>query len=312
MTTTTTANETLQDLRSDLLNRTRRGITSPPTTWSQPTAKMILDSISPDGTRICTLEVKMHRFVLAEFNTHRVFSRNAASSRAIPSQKQIRRVLDDPAEPVFWGRNQKGMQAAEPLTGLELSDARHEWYLARDNAVVQAISLLNCDLHKQLTNRLLEPWMWVTDIVTSTEWENFFHQRRHWAAQPEMKAAADAMGEQHASSQPAIVNYGEWHIPYIKDDEKYFSLHTLQRVGTARCARVSYLTHSGIRSVDEDLEMFQKLVSSDPRHASPLEHIATPSRIHRFIRPITKFLPIRYGHGNLIGWNQFRHLDLCA
>ena len=98
---------------------------------SVPEAKIICDSISPDGIRLTTMEVKMHRFILAEMNTHRIFSRNSASSRAIPVKKMLERVKTDPAMPVFWGKNQSGMGASEELSPLEKEEAIKQWLEAR-------------------------------------------------------------------------------------------------------------------------------------------------------------------------------------
>lgn len=307
MTPTIDLNE-LYELLQERYSRGEIGLTGlpDPETVSRPSAKMILDSISPDGIRLCTLEVKMHRFVLAEFNTHRLFSRNAASSRAIPIEKQVMRVLTDPAEPVFWGKNQKGMQAMEPLTGDALIEARMDWYSGRDAEVLRALRLLKLGLHKQLTNRLLEPWMWVTDIASSTEWQNFFHQRCHWAAQPEMRAASEQIQAAHCNSSPIRIAYGEWHLPYVLDDEKALSLEVLQKVSMARCARVSYLTHAGIRDRDEDVAFFGRLTSADPLHASPLEHVATPVKKPFWAKLLPKSVNVNWGGGNFKGWKQLR------
>src|ERR1035437_4854050 len=167
---------------------------------SIPEAKIICDSISPEGVRLTTMEVKIHRFVLAEMNTHRVFSRNSASSRAIPVKKLLERVKNDPAMPVFWGKNQAGMGAVEELDPDTKQMVLNVWLVARDQMVSAVEKLQNLGLHKQLTNRLLEPWLWHTAIISSTEWTNFFGQRcalnpetGQPYAQPEMHFAAMAM-----------------------------------------------------------------------------------------------------------------------
>src|SRR3954452_24195130 len=90
-------------------------------------AKVLADSVSPAGQRLTTLEATFPRFVLAEFNTHRVFSRNSASSRAIPVAKQLRRVLDDPYVPIEFGSNKPGMQAGPALAGANRDAAEREW-----------------------------------------------------------------------------------------------------------------------------------------------------------------------------------------
>jgi len=304
---------------------------------SFPTAKIICDSISPNGVRLTTMEVKLHRFILAELNTHRMFSRNSASSRAIPIQKRIDSVLGDPAMPLFWGKNQAGMGAAVELD----EDAKHmvinQWLVARDSAVSSVQNLLNIGLHKQLTNRLLEPWLWHTAILSSTEWDNFFGQRcainpetGQPYAQPEMYYLAMAMQKAYYESTPKFIDYIEWHLPYITEEDcdwvnKYYGIGMylpneyemtahLKKISAGRCARVSYLTHDGKRDPLEDIKLADKLASANPMHPSPFEHQATPqivvedSRLgwaspiydpsdNSFCRP----------KGNFRGWIQYRH-----
>jgi thymidylate synthase ThyX len=267
----------------------------------KPSAKVILDSISEDGHRLTTLEVRMHRFVLAEFNTHRMFSRNAASSRAIPVHKRIKAVMDYPAMPVEWGTNQKGMQAGEPIGAEEQANAETIWLDARDTMVKYTQQLILLGVHKQIANRLLEPWVWVTDIVSATDWDNFYRQRcsrYSQAAQPEMRAAADAILHAMEDSEPIPMKNTypvfNWHTPYIQLDEyQFFGLDVTGRikVSVARCARVSYLTQGGVRDIDEDLALYNRLTAASPPHWSPTEHVATP-------------MPGR--HGNFNGWRQWR------
>ncbi|GAB3260740.1 FAD-dependent thymidylate synthase [Kineosporia babensis] len=258
---------------------------------SQPSARIVADSVGPSGIRLSTLEVKMHRYVLAEFNTHRVFSRNSASSRAIPVAKQLETVRNDPAMPLEWGANQPGMQAG---SALESSELERVWLRARDSALVAAEELMKAGLHKQLSNRLLEPFMWQTVIVTSTEWDNFFEQRCSPLAQPEIRACAEAMRTALLDSTPAELTAGQWHTPYISAEDSLDEADVL-KVSAARCARVSYLTHDGVRDPAKDLELYARLVSASPMHASPLEHVARPSA-----SPEPQL-------GNLRGWRQLRH-----
>ena len=269
----------------------------------QPTARVIADSTSPSGTRLTTLEVRLHRFVLAELNTHRVFSRNSASSRAIPIAKQIERVLDDPALPLEYGSKRMGMQAGPPLEGDALVEAQQVWLAARDSAVAAARELLQLGVHKQVANRLLEPFMWHTVIVSSTDWDGFWTQRCSPLAQPEIRAAAEAMRAAVLSSTPIARASGDWHLPYITDDDRVeaHTHETLRRVSAARCGRVSYLTQDGRRDLDEDLKLYDRFVTADPPHASPLEHVATPA-------PANGARQL----GNLRGWLQLRHVALAS
>jgi len=264
---------------------------------TEPTARVLLDSISPKGNRLTTLEVVMHRFVLAEFNTHRVFSRNSASSRAIPVKKQMERVRTDPALPLSWPAEQKGMQGGAELTGVARQYAIETWLDARDSALRHAETLLNFKVHKSVVNRLLEPFMWHTVIVSSTNWQGFWDQRCSLLAQPEIHAAADAMHDAYSHSTPDEVAWGEWHMPLIEDTElrecSVFN-YDPRHISAARCARVSYLTHDGQRSYDADQELFDRLSTAEPPHASPLEHVATPSAMF-------------WQQGNFDGWRQLRH-----
>lgn len=263
-------------------------------------AKIILDSESPNGDRLTTMEVVFHRFVLAEFNTHRMFSRNSASSRAIPIKKQIAKVQTNPALPLEWGANQPGMQAGEPLTGIAELQAIGIWKQAADHAIDQAEKLNSMGVHKQITNRLLEPFMWHTAVVTSAEWNNFFTQRCSPLAQPEIQAVAYAMRDALNDSKPTTLDYGEWHTPYIQEDEyQLFDLETRKAVSAARCARVSYLTQDGVRDPAKDLELYERLSTLSPPHASPLEHVATPYQ-EWSDNPL----------GNFSGWKQLRHIVL--
>lgn len=263
---------------------------------SAPSARVVADSVSPVGIRLVTIEAKMHRYVLSEFNTHRVFSRNSASSRAIPTTKQLEAVRNDPAMPIEFGSNKAGMQAGPPLEGEELDRAHKMWLEARDNAVESAEALMAAGVHKQVTNRLLEPFMWHTVIVTSTEWDNFYEQRCSPLAQPEIRAVAEAMRDAMNASTPRPLDYDRWHLPYV-DDVDADEIDPADRlyVSAARCARVSYLTHDGVRNVSKDLDLYQKLVTARPMHASPLEHVARPQ------------LTDEPSAGNLRGWRQLRH-----
>ena len=268
-------------------------------------AKVLADSQSPAGYRLTTLEATFPRFVLAEFNTHRVFSRNSASSRAIPIAKQLRRVLEEPYVPIEFGSNQPGMQAGPALEGEKREAAEREWLSARDDAVRRVLGLVTdpdtaggdlfdvleqveeatraknrpgewLNVHKQVANRLLEPFMWHTVIVTATEWENFWNLRCHPDAQPEIRLVAETMRDAAAASEPAELAEDEWHLPLVRpeDRDQAGSLEDLIKVSAGRCARVSYLTHAGERDLDADIQLHDRLLESG--HMSPLEHPARP------------------------------------
>jgi thymidylate synthase ThyX len=255
-------------------------------------ATIVEDSVSKLGHRLTTIQLQFHRFILSEFNTHRMFSRNASSSRAIPVAKMIAQVVNDPAIPVSWGKNQKGMQANEELSDEQKTEALRLWLEARDNAVKSASLLGDVGLHKQITNRLLEPWMWTHVVLTSTEWDNFFAQRCHKDAMPEMQALAYAIREAMEKNTPCFMH--GWHLPYVQPNERReLDLNTQIKCSVARCARVSYLNHDGTSpDVAKDMELYERLVGSEPMHASPVEHQGYPNN--------------GIWSGNFFGWEQFR------
>jgi hypothetical protein len=265
-------------------------------------AKVIADSISPDGQRLITVEANIHRYILAELNTHRQFSRSSQSSRAIPVKKMIERVLTDTAVPVEWGKNVSGMQAKETFKNGEAIHAEAIWRKAAEYAVEQAEKLMQMGIHKQIANRLIEPFMWQRVIITSTEWDNFFNLRAHPDAQPEFREAAYAVRDAIADSKPRSLGYDDWHTPYVTEEEREeLGLETLKMISVARCARVSYLNNDGTRDLEKDLELFVRLDTTDPKHSAPCEHVARPCP--------RDFEGNGHRHfGNLWGWDQYRHI----
>ncbi|MBV8298103.1 MAG: FAD-dependent thymidylate synthase [Candidatus Eremiobacteraeota bacterium] len=261
-------------------------------------ARVLLDSVSPAGVRLTTMEVRYPRFIHSEVMTHRNFSRNAASSRAIPIKKMIDVVREDPAMPLWWGRNQSGMQAREQISDEARALAETEWKRALADALAHAERLASTDinLHKQLVNRILEPFAWITVILTATEWANFFTQRTHEDAQPELKHIAERMLRAYRTSEPRPLEIGEWHTPLIQaDEEAMLPLEQRLKISVARAARVSYLSHQGTRDHAKDLELYEKLLGGGANgHWSPFEHVAKP-------------LASRDDwSGNFRGWEQYR------
>lgn len=243
--------------------------------------RILADSVSPCGVRLTTFEATYPRSIHSEIMTHRQLSRNAASSRAIPVEKLIQRVEDDPFVPEFR-LNKKGMQAGENLEDAEALEAVSLWLSARDNALREARRLHALNIHKQYVNRLLEPWMWITVIVSATEWANFFSLRCHPDAEPSFQRIATMMYREYAASVPDPVGYGGWHLPLVRqedwDDERLQipgagkDEAAAATVSAGRCARVSYLTHDGRRDIGEDIALYQRLGANV--HMSPLEHAA--------------------------------------
>ena len=256
-------------------------------------ATIVLDSIAPSGVRLTTMEVTFPRIVLAEFNTHRTLSRNSASSRAIPFAKMLKSVTENPFIPEEWGANQPGMQAGDTLPADASKEAKKIWLEARDKSVDQAKKLHDMGIHKQLVNRLLEPFLWHTVLVTSTTWENFLNLRTHPDAQPQMQRAAIQMRDALNSSTPKSVGALGWHLPFVDAADRIcLSEADALLVSAGRCARLSYLTHHGKRDFQEDIMLAKKLRSSG--HMSPFEHQARAQ-----MDPFTQ-------SGNFTGWQQYR------
>ena len=278
-------------------------------------AKIVLDSVGPNGARLTTMELQYPRMVHAELMTHRAFSRNSASSRAIPTEKLLERVERDPVLPVWWGKNQGGMQAREELTGDELSLARAKWLLGRDEAVGRARTLADTGLHKQIANRVVEPWMYITVIVTSTEWGNFFALRDHADAQPELAACAKKAHVLYKESEPQKLASGQWHLPYVEGNDAGqlrddgFSVQDLCLISVGRCARVSYLTHDGKRDPLADVALAQERIRPSG-HMSPFEHVAQALSWDEWDRYAAEmaeaWIKRRVPFGNLWGWRQLR------
>lgn len=249
-------------------------------------ARVVADSVNPDGDRLTTVEVIFNRWILAEVNTHRMLSRNSASSRAIPVKRILSQVWRDPAFPMSWGANQAGMQARIDLVGWRRWVARRLFMAARIPVLITVWLLSRVGLHKQVANRLLEPWMWQTAVMSATEWENFFALRLHPDAQPEFRELARCMGDAMAVSVPQQLDWGQWHLPYVNPVEGWALaccaeghdpwLEGPAKVSAACCARVSYVRQNDRKSVEEDVKLADRLTSNG--HYSPLEHPARAER----------------------------------
>lgn len=290
-------------------------------------ATIIADSISEDDIRITTYELEYPRFIHAELMTHRLFSRNAASSRAIPIEKMMEQVVNNPAMPVQWGLNQAGMQAKgvhnDTLT------CEWAWKKAAASAVNEAQKLQALGLHKQIVNRVLEPFQMMKTIVTATEFNNFFWLRCHTDAQPEIHMLADLMYGKYVINKPQLLVSGQWHLPYVsfdsgtyylEDTKEILTLEEAQKVSASCCAQVSYRKLDD--SLDKAIKIYDQLVSMSPVHASPFEHQATPMEypneldgysVANYIGGCMKgatHTDINGSNwsGNLKGWIQYRQL----
>ena len=293
---------------------------------SQITAKIIADSYSAiNGKRITTFELVYPRFIHSELMTHRLFSRNAMSSRAVPIEKMITQVENDPATPAHWGKNQSGMQAKEELNGYELDIVQALWKDAANEIAYNAKQMSAQGAHKQIVNRILEPFQLMKAVLTSTEYDNFFWLRKHEDAQPEIKELAERMYEQLEWNKLLTVELdaGDWHTPYYEGGywlkESETSLEDALAISSSCCAQVSY------RLLDDSIEkarkVYQRLVESTPVHASPFEHCASPMRFDimtasnlfklggRWEKGVTHAdREGSFWSGNLKSWIQYRQL----
>lgn len=270
--------------------------------------KIVADSISPSGSRITTFELEYPRIIHSELMTHRLLSRNAMSSRAIPIKKMIEQVQQNPAMPVKFGKNQPGMQDAGEHSA-QLGDgysAEEWWKLAGLSAARFAAEFADAGYHKQIANRLLEPYQRMKTVVTATDWNNFFWLRVDQDADPTIYELAKAMKEASDNSIPDPLEPGQWHTPYVDhvygfediddkecavfegycvlDEENKPVMLTLEEalaISASCCAQVSYRVLN--TSKEKALDIYEKLVSGNKVHASPFEHQATPMAEYRKI-----------------------------
>lgn len=327
---------------------------------------VVADSIAPNGERLTTMELTFHRYILAEWNTYCMMARNAASSRAVPAVLYRGRVAEDPALPVWWGKNEPGMQAFAELDEQPRRMAQKLWLEARnvmldyhqwltspdfrwtkdgdelawtpgqgtmeqlkaDHPAAYRVLMedtYSIELHKQIANRLLENWLWVTVVATGVEsaWANVFHQRAHWAAQPEFQDEAFTAAEAYLDSTPRELKPGEWHLPYVSRQEEsawvreyhpgYPNVPLSVAVSAARCASVSYFRQGEVMALEKELERYDRLRNpntprefnaDEPVHASPMEHPAlvtftntTPGKFGQVFVQHRKQVPHEAGPG---------------
>lgn len=235
---------------------------------------VVADSVNPSGCRITTFSLRYPRVILAEMNTHGILARSSSSSRAVPVEKVIDEVIQDPYIPPRWGLRGKGMQDHGEMTPEAQGRALNAYLRGRDWAVETARDLIRTRASKQIVNRVLEPYAWVSTVVTGTEWNNFFDLRAHDDADPAFQTLADMMLAAYAASEPEAVKVGFWHLPFVKAEERaYFSTTELLKLSSARVARTSYANHEGKVDPDADLALVdEKLLPS--RHMSPFDHPA--------------------------------------
>lgn len=259
-----------------------------PRTDTNINAKVLAHSINKFGNEIITFEVTYPRIIIAEVNTHRMLSRSTASSRAIPVRKMIEKVKNNPFVPSWIGASQPGMQAAEELVGESEERFLQEWKIGASIMSMLADTFERIGVHKQITNRILEPWLYVKSIITATDIDNLYKLRCHKDAQPEFMVLAFKMLAAHCQSVPLR---SDLHIPFGDQMEHGLTEGERILVACARCARISYENHDGKRDVADDLRLAESLIKAG--HMSPFEHVAKAHINDTYV-------------GNFRGWVQHR------
>lgn len=276
----------------------------------QMQVEVILASKTDTGApSIYTIRMRYPRPIHGEIMTHRLFSRNARSSRAVPVKTMLDEVKNIPYVPWHWGKNQKGMQASEDCNEPIGDNTREEaWLWARDCAAITAAAFMEAGYHKQNPNRLLEPFSWMDTLITSTEWSNFLWLRQHHAAEPHLQDLANLVAQAINEANLQFLSNYEWHLPYITEDDK-INYHTdvLKKLSAARCARISYKPFNGDSSTKAEIDRYNLLVTDERVHASPLEHQATPDQYDPDY-PNTQTWANSELHGNFTGWIQARKM----
>lgn len=278
-------------------------------------ATIVCDSVNKNFGRITTLNIKYGRFIHPEFLRHRQISRSVKSSRAIPAKKLRSEVMKNTYMPVKFGKNQKGMQSKESLKGVKYVAAQSLWRLSALISCAAHFTLEKCSLHKEVVNRVIEPYMYVEETITATDWDNLFTLRIHDDAQEDIRSIVEKIKYAMDHSEPKLLEFGEYHVPYLnrmrdnsgvlqhyRDDEdmknnKHLNIGDAIMTSIARCARSSYVKHDSTNStLEEDRILCERLIRSLPPHSSPMEHIALADLINNKSRNFT---------GN---WMQYRQI----
>jgi len=259
-------------------------------------AEVIAHSVNIWGAELITFRVHYPRLVHQEELRHRVFSNNVSSSRAIPTEFILDLIGACPAMPVEWGKNQAGMQAdgehAELVSvtlphcaGFLSLNPEDAWKEASKYATIFSKSFSDAGYHKQIANRLTEPFQFINQLVTATDWNNFFGLRLHKDADPTIKELARVMYEAKQKSNPELLRNGEWHTPYVQHDRvgtklvyhiggEEISLKQAKKISISAVAQASYRRLD--LSLDKAEKIYDRLITSKPVHASPTEMVATP------------------------------------
>lgn len=276
-------------------------------------ATILADSISPQGIRLVTYEITYPRMVLAELNTHGMLCVASASSRAIPFAKMGKQLT---ARPIRFGEANPGMQDKgvdydKLVEGRQVSNCGNPgwtefyeahnpdeaWEMAKKDALFWAEAFYKAGYHKQVYNRLTEPFQMMKTVLSGTELENFFWLRKHGAADPSLAELARVMFEAREASKPVLLQPGEWHLPYLDVtftdmgphglvqtfwvNGDVVSLENAIKVSAARCAAVSFRNED--YGLEKCLEVYERLVGDDRKHASSFQHQGTPMKEAKWV-----------------------------
>lgn len=302
-------------------------------------AEVVQDSISPDGKRVTSLNLKYGLIIHAEHLRHRLLSNSVASQRAIPMKKIRQQVLKEPYVPVWFGAQQKGMVADKEVGNKSI--ARQLWLTARYPACFAHWIAEKIGAHKEWSNRLLNPWQFVQQTVTATEWDNYFELRIHKDAQKDIQEISRCIKKALDKSEPVTLYPGEYHVPYVQrsrlcgdgvmqyfdNDGARLTVEQAIKASAARVARSSYNNHDkSDANFKTDEELYQMLIESNPKHLSPAEAQCTPMKICNVARYNRAEMDKAFGvsdngnpkgvthmdckgrlwSGNLMGWCQHR------
>lgn len=291
-------------------------------------AEIIADSYNPDfKSRITTMIIEYPRIILAEINTHRTFSRSSSSSRAIPVKKMLEHIENSPAMPLRFGENQRGMQ--DKGTDSSNAEAAKELWIASAKSAASFASVMDSmGIHKQVCNRIVEPYQTMRTCITATCWNNFFNLRFHQDADPTLYALAQVMKEAMLESTPDVLSHWQWHMPFVdghfdEDGEQFFTDEEGNIISEEEALKISAScsAQTSFRLSDTSLEkaesIYKKLIESKPAHASPLEHQAKaiPFNGIEDARDYFNFEGVTHidrngipWSGNYFGWIQHRQL----
>ena len=291
----------------------------------KPTVEIIADSIAPNGKRITTLRSIYWLCIHPEHLRHGPISHSVASGRAIPISRTIEQVTDNPWYPSQYGKTHKGMQHSEVFTGDDVHELDKLW-LETSRLMLEQVEKFNkIGVTKQLTNRLLAPWVQVRDVTTSTDYDAFLKLRLHDTAEIHIQELAVETLVALATSVPKKLEPGEWHLPFITDDDREYALYTFKEqepesytfpmevedafarhnvsmadqllilISAARCAYTSYDKNKGKTRDAELTTAARKLLPY--HHYSPFEHQARARNVSKY-----------YVSGRSRGWQQARKI----